>query len=214
MKGLPARDAPITLHAHPRSGNAYKVALMLALTFTPYRFAFVDMGRGAHLQPDFLALNPYGQVPVLEHGDLLLRHSNLIVQYLADLTGRFLPADPRGRIAAAEWAAFEQDMLYNGIGRVRFLTKMIKGDPAVVAYLRPIGERGLTTLNRHLTERDWIVGATPSIADVSCYPYASAGADAGFDMARFPAVGAWFRRFEALPGFGAPRDLFPKPPGR
>ena len=68
--------AAYTLYAHPRSGNSYRVALMLALTGTQYDFELVDLMDGSNLAPDFLKVNPLGKVPALRHGDLVLRQSH------------------------------------------------------------------------------------------------------------------------------------------
>ncbi|HYD65400.1 glutathione S-transferase N-terminal domain-containing protein [Azospirillum sp.] len=82
---------PIRLHRHPLSGHAHRVELMLSLLRLPCEPVDVDLRAGAHKRPEFLAKNPFGQVPVIEDGDVTLADSNAILVYLAlryDGTGR------------------------------------------------------------------------------------------------------------------------------
>lgn len=209
MTDLPARDAPLTFYGHPRSGNVYKVALFFSLSRTPHSFSAVDLPGGATRLPGFLQLNPFGQVPCLTHGDLVLRQSNVILQYLADLTGQFNARDGRERLQIAEWSGFEQDMLVNGLARVRFLTRIAKGDPAVIAFFKPFGTRGLGILDRHLERQPWLVGGRPTVADIACYAYSSFAPEAEQNLADYPAVAAWLKRIEAMPGWAAPAALMP-----
>ena len=88
----------IKLYNFPRSGHAHRVELMLSLLQLPTELIFVDLAKGEHKQPDFLALNSFGQVPVIDDQGVVLADSNAILVYLAQKygNGRWLPTDPVG----------------------------------------------------------------------------------------------------------------------
>lgn len=195
------------LYAHIRSGNAYKAALMLALTATPYRLEVVDLNAGQQRTPAYRAINPFGQVPTLRHGERIVTQSNAILVYLGEQRARFWPSDPAQRIAILEWLFWEQDTLFPGIGRTRFFTKVIEGEPAVVTFFRKTGERGLDQLERHLAKARFVVGAAPTVADISIYAYARLAEEAGFSLGQRPKVAAWRQTIEALPGWAPPDQL-------
>ena len=205
----PAAEAPFVLYAHPRSGNAYKPALMLSLCNRRFEFRLVDLPAGEQQGEAYRAVNRYGQVPTLVHGDLALVQSNAIVQYLSDSTGCFATPDPLARQRVREWLFWEQDMLFPGIGRTRFFTRVTRGDPGLVAWLRSVGERALGHLEARLSESAFLVGVTPSVADIVVYCYARLAEEADFDLVECPAVVDWRRRIEALPGWAPPRTLMP-----
>ena len=95
---------PISLFRHPLSGHAHRVELMLSLLNLPTELVFVDLAKGAHKQPEFLAKNPLGQVPVLDDNGTLLNDSNAILVYLATAygEGRWLPTDAVGAAQVQE----------------------------------------------------------------------------------------------------------------
>lgn len=198
------------LHGSFLSGPTYKVGLMLALTGTPYTYRHVDLSKGAHKAPEFLALNRYGQVPVLQAGGLSLCQSNAILEYLAEVTGKFGGADVEARQRIREWMMWETDRLNPGIARTRFFTRFMKADPAVMEYMRKQGELGIDTLESLLAGRDFLVGTGPTIADISVFGAVVHAAEGNFDLAAKPAISAWCARIAALPGFKAPYDLLPK----
>ncbi|MBL8670837.1 MAG: glutathione S-transferase family protein [Alphaproteobacteria bacterium] len=206
---LPPKEAPLTLHGRPGSGNAYKPALFMALAGIPFAARFV--AADAQRTPEFLKLSPFGQVPVLQHGDLALVQSPVILKYLAQASGKFGPTDPVEALEIDEWLCFEQDLLFPGIGIVRFMTKLMQppGDPAIVAWLRARGERALGTLERHLAERRFVLGDRCTVADIALYGYGRLAEEAGYDMASRPRTAAWRRSIEALPGWKPPQDLIP-----
>ncbi len=200
----------ITFYGHPRSGNAYKPALMLALTATPHTFRLVDLPGGETRGAQYRALNPFGKVPMLEHGGLRIRQSNSILLHLAAHTGRFgSGGDAVKRLRISEWLFFEQDLMLAGVGRRRFLRKVVQGDPKVIEFLGVLGEGALDTLETVLGAEPWLAGDEPTIADISVYGYARLAEEAGFDLAARPGVRAWRERVEALPGWAAPADLMP-----
>ncbi|MBC8072688.1 MAG: glutathione S-transferase N-terminal domain-containing protein, partial [Deltaproteobacteria bacterium] len=103
---MPRPSSPIVLHWFPLSGHCHRVQLFLSLLELPTRIELVELGKRMHKQPAFLALNAFGQVPVLQDGDVVVADSNAILVYLAtryDPDGRWLPRDPIGAAAVARW---------------------------------------------------------------------------------------------------------------
>ncbi|MGE0254554.1 MAG: glutathione S-transferase family protein [Alphaproteobacteria bacterium] len=203
----PPVDAPITLWGNPVSGNSYKVALMLSLTGLPYTYRHVDLAGGGNLKPDFLAVNPQGKVPVLQHGGLAIRQSTDSLLYLADLSGRFAPKTLEERVRTGEWFGFQTDFGAFGVARLRFIRKFTSGDDKLYAYFRPTAERGLGILEAHLRDNEWLVGGRPTVADLNTYPTQSMLEDTGLDIGQWPSILAWRTRVRALPGFAEAADL-------
>lgn len=200
----------IIFYGHPRSGNAYKPALMLALTGTAHTFRLVDLPGGETRGAEYRALNPFGKVPMLVHGDLTIRQSNTILLHLAAHTKRFgAGADVARRLRISEWLFFEQDMMFTFIGRRRFLKKVVQGDPKVIEWLGVMGEGALDTLETVLGSDPWLAGDEATIADVAVYGYARLAEEAGYDLTARPRLRAWRERMEALPGWATPADLMP-----
>jgi len=202
-------DKEIILYGHARSGNVYKTALMLALTKTPFTFHAIDLPGGEQKSDAYLAVNPPGKVPSLRHGDLVIRQSNTILLYLASLTKQFGADDQTHRLRISEWLFWEQDQMFWGIGRTRFLSKFAKGDPAVVEFLRGIGSNALDALEQQLQATRFLAGDTPTIADVAVYAYARLAEEAGLTLDSRPQTAAWRGRMEDLPGWGTPQALLP-----
>jgi len=200
-------DETYVLYGNVRSGNSYKPALMLALTGTPFAFVAVDLAGGEQKAEGYRAINPFAKVPALRHGDLVLRQSDVILRYLADVTGKLGGEDQEQRLRIDEWLFWEQSQIFQGVGRTRALTKFQKGDPAVVDFFRAIGEEALDQLEEQLADRDFLVGAAPTIADVAVYAYARLAEEGGFDMTPRPRIAAWRRAVEALPGWDEPANL-------
>ena len=211
-EALPEAGAPLVLYGHPRSGNVYKPALMLRLCDLPFEFRVVDLPGGEQGGYAYRALNALGQVPTLLHGDLRLTQSNAIVLYLARRFGRFLPADPVGEQRVLEWLLFEQDMLFVGVGRTRFFTRVTQGDPALVAWLRGVGTKALAHLDGALAGGGWLVGEAPSVADIVAYGYARLAEEGGFDVSGHAHLLRWRKDVEGLPGWAPAEEMYSLPP--
>jgi glutathione S-transferase len=196
------------LYDYAASGNCYKVRLLLALLGREFERVPVDIFAGGTLTPAFGRLNPARETPVLELDDgEVVTQSNAILWYLAEGT-TYLPEEAVRRAQVLQWLFFEQERVMAGIGGARFRT--ITGrSPELVAERVALGESALRMLESHLAARSWLAGERCSIADVSNFAYTHVAADAGYDLDGYPAVAAWLRRVEELPGFVD--DLAPYP---
>lgn len=189
------------LHQFPLSGNSHKVRLMLSLLNLPFETINVAGAQGQHKSPAFLALNPFGQVPVLEDGDVVLRDSQAILVYLGQLhgRGRWWPQDAASAAAVVAWLSTAANEVAKGPNLLRLHHKFgrsIDLDAAVkvTADLLPV-------LEAHLSHQDWFVGAHPTVADVAMYPYLALAPEGHVDLSAYPHVMRWIRRVQALPGY-------------
>ena len=202
-------DDRFTLYGSFTSSSTYKPMLFLALARLPFSFRTVNLKTGKQNEPEYLAVNRYGKVPALRHRGLTIVQSNVILDYLARVTGRFEGATEQDRWQAREWLSWEADAIQN-IARVRHFSRFRTVDPAVMAHFRPLAEAALTFMDKALTGRDWLVGDACTIADIGCWGRMVFMAEGGMDIAQWPNVAAWSRRLAAMPGFALPYDLIPK----
>lgn len=186
------------------SGNCYKVKLLLEQLQTQYQWEEIDILNGASRTPEFLGINPDGQVPTLEiRSGQYLPESNAILCYLADDTP-FWPSDRFARADTLRWMFFEQYSHEPYIAVARFICKFLPVDHPRRAELTRLHERGyqaLAVMEQQLARRSFFVNDLYSIADIALFAYTHVAADAGFDLARFPAINAWLGRVKAQPRF-------------
>lgn len=202
-------DIDFILYGHPRSGNCYKPALMLALTHTPFEFRWVDLPGREQRQAEFLAINPWGKLPVLVHDDQIIRQSNTMLLHLAAHTRKFGAHDQAERLRISEWLFWEQDQFFLGVGYTRAFSTFAPQPDAVVEFCRGVGEAALDRLESQLEQTVFVAGDVPTIADISLYAYARVAEQGGFDLAQRPRVRAWRKAIEALPGWDTPEKLMP-----
>jgi glutathione S-transferase len=186
------------LYDYAASGNCFKVRLLLALLERDYERVPVDIFAGDTLTDGYAAINPLRETPVLElAGGERLAQSAAIVWYLADGTA-FLPEDRFERAQVAQWLSFEQERIMGGIANPRFRLLTGREGPGLQARLAT-GRKALAVLDAHLADREFAVGAGPTIADLALFAYISRAGDAGLEHP--PHVAAWLERIPALPGF-------------
>ena len=202
-------DDRFTLYGSFTSSSSYKPMLFLALARLAFSFRTVNLKTGKHKDPEYLAVNRYGLVPALRHRGLTIVQSNVILDYLARVTGQFEGASEQDRWRAREWLSWEADAIQN-IARVRHFSRFRTVDPAVMAHFRPLAEGALTFMDKTLEGRAWLVGDTCTIADIGCWGRMVFMAEGGMDIAQWPNVEAWSRRLKIMPGFALPYDLIPK----
>ncbi len=204
----------IRLHDYVLSGSCYKVRLMLSLLGIPYQPVPVDYHPGrAHRQPDFLEINPLGQLPVLEDGDFTLRDAQAILVYLAakyDPARTWYPEDAETQGQIAMWLSFAGGELMNS--SAARLHDLLNYD-FDIDKVRAAAHAAFRVLDDHLTDagfdgRDWIVGGRPTVADVACFPYVALSGDGGIALDDYPAIRKWLYRMKALPGFTVMPGVF------
>ena len=156
-----------------------------------------------------------GEVPVLVDGDMTLSQSGLILQHIAEKTGRLGGADAAEAREIWRWILWDNHKFSTQIGTARFLANFLPEDkrPAgVIPFLQGRIKTAYTVLERHLAGRDWIVGQGVTIADLSCCSYLYYPEPYGFDRADWPNIDRWLTRIAALPGWKHPYDLMPGNP--
>ena len=201
----------IRVHGYPLSGHAHRVELMLSLLGLQFERLEVDLFNGAHKRPDFLAKNPFGQIPVLEDGEVVLADSNAILVYLAtryDHSRRWLPQDPVGAAQVQRWLSVAAGELAHGPAAARLVA--LFGLPLDAARARTVAGQLYGVLEAHLKTQRFLIGNEPTIADVALYSYTAHAPEGGVSLEPYPSVRAWLARIEALPGFVAMPRSTPK----
>ncbi|MEN3950497.1 glutathione S-transferase [Iodidimonas sp. SYSU 1G8] len=189
------------LYHHPLSGHAHRARLFISLLGLPHDLIEVDLAAGAHRTPDFLALNPFGQVPVLDDGGIIIPDSNAILVYLAKKAGRteWLPDDPQGAAAVQRWLSVAAGEVAYGPAAARLITVFGAAYDADEVIAR--AHSFLGKLETHLTGRRWLVGEGPTVADIAIYSYVARAPEGNVDLSAYTAVNEFLRRIEGLPGF-------------
>jgi glutathione S-transferase len=184
------------------SGNCYKVRLLFALLGIEYERREVDVidrsGR-AELLGD---LNPGLRVPTLVLDDgRPLAESDAILVYFGEGT-EYLPEDRYARAQVLQWMFFEQYSHEPNIAVLRFWAHAeIKPEPREALAKFNGGQAALEAMERHLAGREFLVGDGPTVADLALYAYTHVADEGGFELGRFPAIGAWLGRVSSLPGY-------------
>jgi len=202
---------PIHLHGHPLSGHVHRVELFLSLLGLPFEKITVDLARAEHKSAAFLALNPFGQLPVIEDGDLVLADSNAILIYLAltyDASAQWLPRDPIGAARVQRWLSVAAGQLAQGPAAAR--VAVVFGRPQEQAP-REAAARLFALMDQQLAAQPYLVAAHPTIADVALYSYTAHAPEGGVSLAPYPQLRQWLARLEALPRFvGMRRSAVPE----
>jgi glutathione S-transferase len=197
---------PIKLYHFPLSGHAHRVQLMLSLLELPTETVFVDLAKGAHKQPEFLAINSFGQVPVLDDNGVVLADSNAILVYLANKYGhgRWLPTDPVGAARVQRWLSVAAGPLHAGPATARLITVFGASNNAEDVIAR--SHNLLKVIDQELSNSAYLAGDAPTIADIAGYTYIAHAPEGNVSLQDYANVRAWLARIEALPGFvGMPR---------
>lgn len=199
------------LHAVFASIPSCKIGLALTMMGVPFDYRHVDLRAGVHRQPAFLAMNRFGQVPVLEHDGHFLSQSNVILQYLADTYGKFGGGSAAEEIRIAEWLQWDQDKMA-AVGQTRFFARFPEAAPAsaVVEFVRARATQALDFLDRHLGGSKFVAGPNPTIADIAIFPWIATADEGALEVARWPNLRAWAERFSRLPAVTHPYNVMPK----
>ena len=197
------------LYDYDASANCFKVRLLLGFLGTEYERVPIDIFAGDTLTDDYAKLNPARETPVLELDDgRVITQSGAILWYLAHGTP-WLPSERFEQARVAEWLAFEQEHVMRGIGGPRFRLTPRRSQPEsrMMAALLVTGRAALERLDGVLAQQPFLLGDTPTIADLAVYGYAHVAGEVGIEG--YAAVDAWCERIRALPGYTG--DLAPYP---
>lgn len=193
----------LTLHDYLPSGNGYKVRLLLHQLGIPFRLVEHDLLARATRTQAFLALNPTGQIPLLQLQDgTLLSQSDAILCYVAR-DSVFWPTERLEQAHTLQWLFFEQSAHEPYLAEARFIAHMLPKDSprrAELAALQEKGQAALAVMERHLAGRNFMVGERYGIADIALYAYTHVAEEGGFDLQPFPHIRAWLARVAAQPG--------------
>ena len=184
------------------SPNGFKATIALAELGLPYQLRHVRIEQGEHRLPAFLALNPHGRVPVLVDHDtgITVFESAAILLYLAEKTGRLLPADPEQRWAAITWLAFHAASMGPMLGqRVHFEIAEGGANAGATAHFRQLSDAALATMDGRLADNAYLAGDAYSVADIASFGWLHIAQLVGFDFSAWPHVGAWYARVAARP---------------
>ena len=184
------------------SPNGYKATIALEELALPYRLHHVRIAQGEHRQPEFLALNPHGRIPALTDEDtgVVLFESAAILLYLAEKTGKLLPADTQGRWEAIKWLQFHSSSVGPIIGqRVNFEVFDKARNPAALERYQRLTEDALAVLDRRLADHSYLAGDTYSIADIAHFGWSHIARIIDFDFSHHRHLSAWHERVAARP---------------
>jgi glutathione S-transferase len=203
-------EPAITVYGTEYSGHAHRVVLFLRMLEIPFRF--IPTPAEVRSSPQFLALNPLGQIPVLQDGETLIADSNAILVYLAK---RYAPGShwlPHEALAAARvqrWFAIAAGELAYGPALARRIVQWrFPGDRQRALE---IGQSLFRFMEAHLADAAYLAAPHPTLADLACYSYTAHAPEGGLSLRPYPAIRGWLSRVEALPGF-EPMRRSPPPP--
>ena len=192
--------------------NGWKITIMLEECGLPYRVKPVNLGAGEQFAPDFLAISPNNRIPVIvDHapthggGPQSVFETGAILLYFAEKAGRFLPADPRGRIAATEWLMWQMGELGPMLGQNgHFKLYAPEKLPYAIDRYGREADRLYGVLDRQLARTGaYVAGGDYTIADIACFPWLITHKAQGIDIARFPNVARWFAELRERPAVKA-----------
>jgi glutathione S-transferase len=201
------------LHYFPESGNSYKLALMLTLCGQEFEPVWTDFGGGVTRTPEWReSVNEMGEIPVLEESGSRLTQTAPILLRLAERYGRFHSENDNERFEILRWLFWDNHKLTSYMATYRFQRAFTPSpDPQVLKFLRSRLDGFLAVAEQHLTDRPFVIGDRPTVADLSMIGYLFfPKEETGYDLATtHAAVHAWLNRIAALPGWRAPYDLLP-----
>ena len=192
----------IKLYGHEMSGNCYKPKLLLELLNIEYEWVKVDLMKGEQKLPQYLALNPFGQVPLLVDGDTKLADAQAILVYLARQYGgdRWLPLEALPLAQVVRWLSTTAGEIRQGPEHARLY--YLFGTTSInIERAQQQAERILSQLDQHLSTRNWLEFDRTTIADIAVFPYVALAPDGKIDLALYPNVLSWIARVKQLPGY-------------
>ncbi|GAB4547227.1 MAG: glutathione S-transferase family protein [Pleurocapsa sp.] len=193
------------------SGNGYKVRLLLTQLEIPFARIELNILKGETRTDEFLAKNPNGKIPLLEIApDTFIAESNAILYYLSQGT-EYFPSDKYQQAQVMQWLFFEQYSHEPNIATPRYWMSILKKSEEyreAIKQKTKLGYAALNVMEKHLKDRDFFVANKYTIADIALYAYSHVAEEGGFDLTKFPAINAWFKRIESQPRYIKITDSF------
>jgi len=186
--------------------NGRKASIMLEEVGLPYNVHRIDIGKDDQFKPEYVALNPYSKIPAIIDPDgpdgepLRLFESGAILVYLAEKTGKLLPAAPRRKYIALQWLMFQMGAVGPFFGQVHHFLRVAKVEVpyAIERYLKE-KDRIYAVLERRLGQAPYLAGDEYTIADIATYPWVARHEWHKTDLNAFPNVKRWFDTVGARP---------------
>jgi glutathione S-transferase len=183
------------------SGNCYKVRLLAAFAGIDLEIIPVDFLAGEHKQSPLIDMNPWGEIPILVDGDLILRDSQAILIYLAKkhAGAQWWPEDAALQAQVAQWLFTASNEIQHGPNAARLVDKF--GYSIDKASTLKNSARILGLLEQHLSQHDWLALNRPTLGECAVFPYVALAHEGGINLGEYPSVQAWITRIKELPGF-------------
>ncbi|MGZ5205474.1 MAG: glutathione binding-like protein [Caldimonas sp.] len=186
--------------------NGHKVHIMLEECGLAYRAIPINIGAGDQFSPDFLAISPNNKIPAIVDPDgpdgepISMFESGAILLYLAAKTGRFLPADVRGRYTTLEWLMFQMGSVGPMLGQAHhFRLYAPEKIPYAIERYSNEAKRLYNVIDKRLASHRFIVGEEYTIADIALFPWLRSWRNQGIDLDDYPHLKAWFESIAARP---------------
>jgi len=190
----------IKIHSFPLSGHAHRVELFASLAGLKHEVNNINLPEGEHKEAPYLALNPLGQVPTIEDGDIVISDSNAILVYLArKYAPAYLPQDPQLEAEVQKFLTLAAGELAFGPAAARLIT--VFNAPIDPEFTKVVAEKALSKLESHLEGREFLVGNSVTIADIAIYSYTAHAPEGNVSLMPYPNVRRLLNSVEALPGF-------------
>ena len=196
-----APQQPLKFYDFEKSGHAHRARLMAALLGLPYELRPVDLLAGEQTQSFYRALNPFGNVPVLDDNGEIVWDSTAILVYLAKKYGdaTWLPEDAVGAALVQRFLSLASGEVFRGPCSARLVT--VFGASFDHETCKTSAYQLFDMLEAHLQNRDWLAAPQRTIADVACYSYIAHAPEGDVSLEPYPNIRAWLQRVENLPGF-------------
>jgi glutathione S-transferase len=194
---------PIRLYTTTLSGHGHRVKQFLTMLDLPFEVIEIDMKSRANRKPEFLAISPFGQVPAIKDGDVVLFDSNAILVYLAKRYGdeSWLPEDPLGAAAVQRWFSLAAGQIAFGPCRARLVT--VFGAPFDHETAKRTAVALFDVIEAEFAHNQFAAGDHPTVADLAAHAYIAHAPEGGVSLEPYPNLRAWIKRVEALPRFVA-----------
>ena len=204
----------IILHCFGESGNSYKAALTLELANLTWKPEKVDFFNGATRTSDFKSINLMGEAPVMVDGEVILTQSGAIQQYVSDKSGK-LSGLTKDKYEILRWMFFDNHKMSSQAGNTRFMMNFLPEkhrNNEVISFMQGRLNAAYVILNNALEDKDWLVGASITIADIANCGYLFYPEPFGFERKKWVNIDRWLSNIEQTPGWKHPYDLMPGNP--